>query len=106
VPVEITQSNFQKEVRERKGLILVDFWAEWCGPCKILSPLIEEVGKEVGSKAEIGKLNVDENPDMTMEFNVMGIPTTILFKDGQPVEQFVGLRRKEDYIQMIEKHAA
>lgn len=105
MPIVVTDQNFEAEVKNRKGLILVDFWAEWCGPCQILGPIIAQVAEQVKGKAEVGKLNVDEHPEIAGGFNVMGIPTVILFKDGQPVEQFVGLRRKEDYLNMIEKYS-
>lgn len=97
----LTDSNFKDEISE--GLVLVDFWAPWCGPCRMLAPIIEEVAKEV-EDVKIGKLNVDEQQSTAQQFQVMSIPTVILFKDGEPVETIVGLRNKEAYTEVIEAH--
>lgn len=103
--VAITQANFETEVKNKPGLVLVDFWAEWCTPCKVLGPIIEEVGAEVGAKAEVRKLNVDENQELAIAYGVMGIPTVILFKDGEVVEQIVGVRGKEEYLRIIDEYS-
>jgi len=96
--VTLTDSNFQDEIKE--GLVLVDFWAEWCGPCRMLGPIIEELEKEVDG-VKIAKLNVDEAQQTTMKYSVMSIPTVILFKDGQVVETLVGVRPMEAYLEVI-----
>jgi thioredoxin 1 len=95
----LTDSNFKDEISS--GLVLVDFWAAWCGPCRMLGPIIEEVAGEAEG-VTVGKLNVDENPQTAQQFQVMSIPTVILFKDGEPVERMVGLRPKEAYLEAIE----
>ncbi|MCK9415129.1 MAG: thioredoxin [Candidatus Dojkabacteria bacterium] len=97
----LTDSNFNDEIST--GLVLVDFWAPWCGPCRMLAPIIEEVAQEVEG-VSIGKLNVDENPQMAQQFQVMSIPMVVLFKDGEPVETLIGLRSKEAYLEAIENH--
>jgi len=100
---QINETNFTQEVINKKGLVLVDFWAVWCGPCRILGPIIEEVGSEV-KDVLIAKINVDENPVLANQFGIRSIPTVILFKDGKPVEQSVGVRSKEDFIAMINRN--
>lgn len=94
----LTDSNFQEEIKE--GLVLVDFWAEWCGPCRMLGPIIEELAEEV-KDVKIAKLNVDEAQQTAMKYGVMSIPTVILFKDGQVVETLVGVRPMEAYLEAI-----
>lgn len=97
----LTDSNFKDEISS--GLVLVDFWAPWCAPCRMLGPIIEEVAGEVEG-VTVGKLNVDENPQTAQEYKIMSIPNVILFKDGEPVETLVGLRPKEAYLEAIENH--
>ncbi len=97
----LIDSNFKDEISE--GLVLVDFWAPWCAPCRMLGPILEEIDKELDD-VTIGKLNVDENPQTAQEFQVMSIPLIILFKDGEAVENMIGLRPKEAYLDAIEKH--
>ncbi|RXZ83408.1 thioredoxin [Paenibacillaceae bacterium] len=91
--VALTKENF-KEVTE-SGVSLVDFWAPWCGPCKMQLPIVEELSGELAGQASIGKVNVDEEPELASQFGVMSIPTLILFKDGQPVDKMVGLQSKD-----------
>jgi thioredoxin 1 len=99
----LTDSNFQKEVLESKDPVLVDFWAPWCGPCKIMSPLVEALDKEYeGKPIKFGKMNVDENDKTPPRYGIMSIPTFIIFKSGKPVEQFVGVQRKEDFKKKID----
>jgi thioredoxin 1 len=97
----LTDSNFKDEVSS--GLVLVDFWAPWCGPCRMLAPILEEVAKEV-EDVTIGKLNVDEQQSTAQEFQIMSIPAVMLFKDGEVVETLIGLRPKEAYLEAIEAH--
>ncbi len=101
---ELTDQNFNTIVKGSKGLFLVDFWAPWCGPCRVLGPIIEELASDVKKKAQVGKLNVDESKKVAQEFNVMSIPTVILFKDGKPIETLVGVQPKETYLDLIEKN--
>lgn len=97
--------NFQKEVLEHRGLVLVDFWAEWCGPCHMFGPIIEKVNDEVKSKdIKIGKINIDENQKIPSTYSIMSIPTLIFFKNGQMIDQMVGVHSKEKVIERIEKH--
>lgn len=102
MPQEITQDEFQDKIE--KGVVMVDFWAPWCGPCKMLGPIIEEVSKEVEGKASVFKMNVDDNPDVPMKFGIRSIPTVMVFKDGEAVEQMVGLRDKASYLHSINQH--
>ena len=98
----INQSDFQKEVLDFKGKILVDFWAPWCGPCQMLGPVIEEIATEV-KDIKVVKVNVDEAQEISMKYNITGIPTVMLFKDGQVIETIVGFRQKQDYLNAIDK---
>ncbi len=93
--MEFTDQNFDQEVLKAKGVIVVDFWAEWCGPCQMLKPVIEELAKEYEGKAKVGKLNVDQNPDTAAKYGVMSIPTIKIFKDGEIVEDLMGMQPKE-----------
>jgi thioredoxin 1 len=92
-PVTLTDENFDDFVSSNK-LVVVDFWAEWCMPCRMLAPVIEELAKEYAGKIVFGKLNVDENPMTTAKFGIMGIPTLIIFKNGQPVDRIIGAMPK------------
>jgi thioredoxin 1 len=100
--VTFTDENFQTEAAE--GLVLVDFWAPWCGPCRMVGPIIEELAGDYDGQVKIGKLNVDDNQNTAMNFRVMSIPTVILFKDGQPVETMIGAQGKGAYQSRIEKY--
>jgi thioredoxin 1 len=100
-PVILTDANFEQMVEQRKGVALVDFWAEWCGPCKMIAPIVEQIAEENGDKMLVGKLDVDANGETAMKFGVMSIPTLILFKDGEPVERLVGYRPKEQLMAKI-----
>lgn len=98
--VKLTDANFDQKIQN--GMTLVDFWAEWCGPCKLLGPVIEELAQEFAGKINIAKLNVDENPLTASRFNVMSIPTMIFFQDGKPIEQIVGFHPKPVLKQYLE----
>lgn len=102
-PFHITDSNFEETLKKSK-LVLVDFWANWCGPCRALAPTIEELAKEYNGKALVGKLDVDENPATAERFQVFSIPTMILFKDGRETERLVGLCPKSRISDTLNKH--
>ena len=97
-----TDQNFDKEVLKAKKPVLVDFWAPWCGPCQITGPIIEAIAQEVGDKAIVGKLNVDENPITAQKYGIMSIPSLIIFKGGIIVDQAVGVQPKEILKQKLE----
>src|SRR5688572_26909354 len=97
-----TDGNFDQETKQ--GLVLVDFWAEWCGPCRRLAPTVDALAQDFEGRATVAKLNVDENPNVPSRFMIRGIPTLLLFKDGQLAETIVGLVAKEDISRMIERH--
>jgi len=98
----LTDSNFDHEIKQ--GVVLVDFWAEWCGPCRRIAPIVEQLAGEYDGRATIAKLNVDENPNVPGRFMIRGIPTLLLFKNGQLADTLVGLAPKEDIARMIDKH--
>lgn len=98
-----TDKDFDEQTRS--GVVLVDFWAEWCGPCRRIAPIVDELATQFEGRATIGKMNVDENPSVpTNRFQVRGIPTLVLMKDGQHVDTIIGLAGKEDIARMIERH--
>lgn len=101
---ELNENNFETEVLKSSVPVLVDFWAEWCGPCRMLSPIIEELSKLYSEQQiKICKVNVDNSPSLASKYGIMAIPTIIIFKDGKPFEQVTGVRPKEDLIKMIER---
>lgn len=92
--INLDEMTFEKEVINNKGIVIVDFWAEWCGPCKVLAPILEEISEE--RKVKIYKVNVDENPSLAGQFGIKSIPTMVVFENGIRVDQVVGLRPKEE----------
>ena len=99
----INDASFEKVIST--GVTLVDFWAEWCMPCKMQAPIMDEVAKSVGDSATISKLNVDENPNSANKYDITGIPTSLVFKDGQEVQRFVGVQNKDTILKAIDSHA-
>lgn len=102
--ITLSDENFQSEVLDSEKPVLVDFWAPWCMPCQMLAPVLEEVEKEIGDKAKVAKLNVDENQETSAKYEIRSIPNVMVFKGGEAVEQLVGLRQKEEYIEALNKH--
>lgn len=98
--VTVTSERFQSDVLDFKGTVLVDFWAAWCGPCRMLAPILEQLAEE-NPQIRIAKVNVDEQPQLGSKFNIMSIPTVMIFKDGKLVNTSVGLRPKEDFLQYL-----
>jgi thioredoxin 1 len=103
-PVAISDASFETEVVKSDQPVLVDFWAEWCGPCKMIAPILETVAEEYSSTLKIAKLDVDRNPQSAAKFQVMSIPTLLLFKDGQVVEKLIGYMPKERLLGKIKPH--
>jgi thioredoxin 1 len=102
-PVEFTDSNFETEVVGSDTPVLVDFWAEWCGPCKMVAPVVEEIASEYEGKLKVGKLDVDSNQQVAFKYGIRGIPTLLIFKDGRVVEQIVGAVPKPHITSKLEK---
>ena len=98
-----TDQNFKSDVLDSKNPVVVDFWAPWCGPCRIVSPTIEELAKDYEGKVAVGKMNVDENIETSGTYGVMSIPTIMIFKNGQPVKSIVGAQGKESYKRAIDE---
>jgi thioredoxin 1 len=96
--VKLDESNFDQEVTKSQTPVLVDFWAEWCGPCKMISPLIDEIAREKAGQVKVAKVNVDENQSLSMRYNVRAIPALLFFKNGNVVDQVVGMASKKDLL--------
>ena len=100
--IKVTSENFKSEVLESEKPVLVDFYADWCGPCKMMSPVIEELAEELSDRLKVGKINVDENQDLAMEYGIMSIPTIVLIKNGEVTKTFVGVRDKNELMGSLE----
>jgi thioredoxin 1 len=103
-PIEITDDTFKKEVLESDTPVLIDFWAVWCGPCKMVAPVVEEIAKEYDGKLKVGKIDVDNNPQVTMQFGIRSIPTLMVFKQGKVVEQVIGALPKRNLLDKVTPH--
>jgi thioredoxin 1 len=103
-PIEVTDANFKTEVLDSKTPVLVDFWAEWCGPCKIIAPVVEQLAKDFDGKLKVGKVDVDSNQQTAMQFGIRSIPTLLIFKSGKVVDQIVGAVPKQALSDKISKH--
>lgn len=101
--ITFTDSTFEEQVLKSKLPVIIDFWAEWCPPCKIIAPYFDELAKDFENKVLIGKMNVDENPQVHEAYNVMSLPTIMIFKNGKPVQSLVGARSKQAYAEEIQK---
>lgn len=104
--IEINEQNFESEVANSDQPVLVDFWAEWCMPCRMLAPTIDELAGEYAGKAKVGKVDTDANRDLSLKFNIQSIPTVILFKGGQPFKTMVGLKQKADFAAALDEALA
>ncbi len=103
---EFNDANFESEVLKSQEPVLVDFWAEWCGPCRLLTPTIEKLAKEYVGKVKVGKVDTDSNRDLSIKYGIANIPTVMVFKDGQVAQKFVGVRQERDYKQALDALAA
>ena len=101
---KVTDADFEAEVLKATGPVVIDFWAEWCGPCRMIAPALEEIANDLGGKVTVAKLNIDENPDTPGRYGVRGIPTMLLFKGGQPVAQKVGAAPRSQIQQWLESN--
>jgi thioredoxin 1 len=102
--LEFTDAGFKAEVIESDKLTVVDFWAEWCGPCRAIGPIIEDLSKEYTGKVNVGKLNVDHNPEVSINYGITSIPAILFFKNGQMVDKLVGAQPKANFVKKIEQH--
>jgi thioredoxin 1 len=100
-PIEITDANFEQEVLKSDKPVLVDFWAVWCGPCKMIAPVVEELAREYDGKLKVGKVDVDHNPQVSMQLGIRSIPTLMVFKNGKVVEQIIGAVPKRNLVERI-----
>ena len=105
-PIEFTDANFKSEVLESAVPVLVDFWAVWCGPCKMVAPVVEEIAAEFDGKLKVGKIVVDQNPETSMQFGIRSIPTIMIFRGGKVVEQIIGAVPKKNLLEKLSAHVA
>ena len=101
-PIKADSSTWDKDVLGGKGLALVDFWAVWCGPCRMVAPIVDELAEEFDGRLRVYKLNTDENPEVAGKYQIMGIPTLLFFKDGQPIDKIVGAASKKQFKDKVE----
>ena len=99
--LNLNEENFEGEVLKSEKVVLVDFYADWCGPCKMMSPVIDEIAKELGERVKVGKVNSDENMDLAEKYNIMSIPTIMVFKNGEVAKVFVGVTSKNEIIEAL-----
>ncbi len=102
--LEFTDSNFKTDVLDSNKLTVVDFWAEWCGPCRAIGPIIEELGKEYEGRVNVGKVNVDHNSEVSINYGITSIPAILFFKNGEVVDKLVGAQPKGNFVKKIEQH--
>lgn len=102
--VHLTKDNFDRIVNNSGKPVIVDFWASWCGPCRMVAPVMEQLAQEYDGKAVIGKVNVDEESDIAAKFRIMSIPTVIIFKDGRMIDKIIGARPKSDYAKLLDEN--
>ncbi len=100
--LKITSKNFEEEVLKSDKMVLIDFYADWCGPCRMMSPIIDEIAEEKANSIKVGKVNVDENQDLAMKYGVMSIPTIVIIKNGEVEKTFVGVRDKSEIMEALE----
>lgn len=99
--LNLEEKNFEEEVLKAKGKVLVDFYADWCGPCKMMSPIIDEISEELQGKIKVGKVNIDNNQEIAMKYGIMSIPTIMIFENGEALKTFVGVTAKQEIINAI-----
>ncbi len=103
-PIEVTDATFESEVLKSEKPVLVDFWAEWCGPCRMIAPIVEEIAREYDGTLKVGKIDVDANPQVSMQFGIRSIPTLLIFKGGRVVDQVIGAVPKRVLTEKLSKH--
>ncbi len=99
--LKFDEGNFEKEVLKEKGKVLVDFYADWCGPCRMMSPIIDEIAEEMGESVKVGKINVDNNQELAIKYDVMSIPTIMVFENGNPIKTFIGVTDKTEILEVL-----
>lgn len=104
--LKITNSNYSEEVEKTDKLVLIDFWASWCGPCRMMSPIVDEIAKEVSEQIKVGKVNVDEEADLAVKFNISSIPTLVIIKDGKVVKTLIGVQSKKTIMNALNQELA